>query len=145
MAIMNQRSRISYRAFSLGLAVVFALVGGVFIFLPRGMLAFFNGVSRRMGMSPGPAELSFFGVLAAAYMYVVTILAWFMYRFPGERIYPLILGQAKLVSSLLSFGMFFFQAPWLIYLVNGIVDGGLGLVVLMMFFRVRTAAGRGVF
>ncbi|MGZ5480142.1 MAG: hypothetical protein ACXWGZ_11145, partial [Candidatus Aminicenantales bacterium] len=78
------------------------------------------------------------------YMYVVTILAWFMYRFPGEKIYPLILCQAKLASSLLSFLMFFFHAPWLVYLVNGIVDGGLGLVVLMMFFNVRAAAGRGV-
>jgi hypothetical protein len=143
MPIMPERSRKTYRIFSLGLAVVFALVGGVFLFLPRGMLAFFNGVSHRLGMSPGPAESSFFGVLAAAYMYVVTILAWSMYRFPGEKIYPLILGQAKLASSLLSFAMFFFQAPWLITLVNGIVDGGLGLVVLMMFLRVRAAGGRG--
>lgn len=141
---MNERSRASYRAFSLGLAVVFALVGGVFLFLPRETLAFFNAVSRRLGMIEGPAERSFFGVLAAAYMYVVTILAWFMYRSPGEKIYPLILGQAKLASSLLSFLMFFFQAPWLIYLVNGIVDGGLALIVLMLFLEVRSASGGGV-
>ena len=141
---MHERSRAPYRAFSLSLAVVFALVGGVFLFLPREMLTFFNAVSRRLGMIEGPAERSFFGVLAAAYMYVVTILAWFMYRFPGEKIYPLILGQAKLASSLLSFLMFFFHAPWLVYLVNGIVDGGLGLIVLMMFFRVRAASGTEV-
>lgn len=141
---MHERSRASYRAFSFGLAVVFALVGGVFLFLPREMLTFFNAVSRRLGMIEGPAERSFFGVLAAAYMYVVTVLAWCMFRFPGEKIYPLILGQAKIASSLVSFLMFFFQAPWLVYLVNGIVDGGLGLVVLMMFLRVRGAAGRGV-
>ena len=140
---MHERSRASYRAFSFGLVLVFALVGGVFLFLPREMLTFFNAVSRRLGMIEGPAERSFFGVLAAAYMYVVTVLAWCMFRFPGEKTYPLILGQAKIASSLLSFLMFFFQAPWLIYLVNGIVDGGLGLVVLMMFLRVRAAAGRG--
>ncbi len=140
---MRERSRASYRAFSLGLAVVFALVGGVFLFLPREMMTFFNAVSRRLGMIEGPAERSFFGVLAAAYMYVVTVLAWRMFRFPGEKIYPLILGQAKIASSLLSFLMFFFQAPWLVYLVNGIVDGGLGLVVLMVFLRVRAAAARG--
>ncbi len=140
---MHERSRTFTKVFSLGLAVVFALVGGVFLLLPREMLAFFNAVSRRLGMSEGPVERSFFGVLAAAYMYVVTILAWSMYRFPGEKIYPLVLGQAKIASSLLSFLMFFFQAPWLIYLVNGIVDGGLGLVVLMMFLRVRAASGRG--
>ena len=140
---MPERPRAAYKAFSLGLAVVFALVGGVFLFLPRETLTFFNDVSLRLGMTEGPAEPSFFGVLAAAYMYVVTILAWCMFRSPGEKIYPLILGQAKIASSLLSFMMFFFQAPWLIYLVNGIVDGGLGLVVLMMFLRVRAAAGRG--
>ncbi len=141
---MLEPSRSSYRASSLGLAVIFALVGGVFLFLPREMLAFFNAVSRRWGMSEGPVERSFFGVLAAAYMYVVTLLAWFMYRFPGERIYPLILWQAKLASSLLSFLMFFFYAPWLILLANGIIDGGLGLVVLLMFLKVRSSAGRGV-
>ncbi len=140
---MPEGPRAAYKAFSLGLAVVFALVGAVFLFLPRGTLTFFNDISLRLGMTEGPAEPSFFGVLAAAYMYVVTILAWSMYRSPGEKIYPLILGQAKIASSLLSFMMFFFQAPWLIYLVNGIVDGGLGLIVLMMFLRVRAAAGRG--
>ncbi|MGE5740637.1 MAG: hypothetical protein ACM32H_01265 [Candidatus Aminicenantes bacterium RBG_16_66_30] len=140
---MREGSRASYKAFSLGLAVVFALVGGVFLFLPRETLAFFNDISRRLGMTEGPAERSFFGVLAAAYMYVVTILAWSMYRFPGERIYPLILCQAKLASSLLSFLMFFFHAPWLIYLVNGIVDGGIGLAVLALFLKARGAAAGG--
>ncbi len=141
---MDERSRSAYKALSLGLAVVFALVGGVFLFLPREMLTFFNDISRRLGMIEGPAERSFFGVLAGAYMYVVTILAWSMSRFPEDKTYPLILCQAKIASSLLSFVMFFFHAPWLICLVNGIVDGGLGLIVLMMFFKVRASAARGV-
>ena len=139
---MNERSRAFTKAFSLGLAVVFALVGGVFLVLPRETLSFFNALSRRLGMVEGPADRSFFGVLAVAYMYVVTVLAWRMYRSPREKIFPLLLGQAKVVSSLLSFLMFAIQAPWLIYLVNGIVDGGLGIIVLTMYIRMRAEAGR---
>ena len=139
---MNERSRAFYKAFSLGLTVVFALVGGVFLILPRETLSFFNALSRRLGMVEGPAERSFFGVLAVAYMYVVTVLAWRMYRSPREKIFPLLLGQAKVASSLLSFLMFAVHAPWLIYLVNGIVDGGLGIIVLTMYIRMRAEAGR---
>ena len=142
---MTSQTRTAYRVFSLGLAVIFVSVGGVFLILPREMIAFFNGISRSLGMVEAPsAGPSFFGVLAVAYMTVVTILAWRMYRSPTEKLYPLLLGQAKIASALLSFLMFAFHAPWLVYLVNGIVDGGLGLVVLLMFFKVRAAAGRGV-
>ena len=139
---MTERSVASSRAFSLGMAAIFALVGGAFLILPRETLSFFNALSRRLGMIEGPAERSFFGVLAAAYMYVVTVLAWRMYKAPREKIYPLLLGQAKVASSLLSFLMFAVHAPWLIYLVNGIVDGGLGIIVLAMYLKVRAGAGR---
>jgi len=138
---MDERSRVFYRAFSLALAVIFALVGGVFLILPQEMLAFFNTLSRRLGMAEGPAERSFFGILAVAYMYVVTVLAWLMYRSPREKIFPLLLGQAKIASSLVSFLMFAVLAPWLIFLVNGIVDGGIAIIVLAMYFRVRARAG----
>jgi len=37
--------------------------------------------------------------------------------------------------------MFAAEAAWLIYLVNGIVDGGLGLIVLAMYFRVKAGSG----
>jgi hypothetical protein len=140
MADMNERSRATYKALSLGLALVFAVVGGIFLVLPRETLAFFNGISRRLGMIEGPAERSFFGVLAAAYMYVVTVLAWLMYRFPGEKTYPMLLANAKLASSALSFLLFAVHAPWLIYLVNGIVDAMLGFIALMMLARAK--AGR---
>lgn len=138
---MKGRSRTLYRAFSLGLAVIFALVGGVFLILPQETLSFFNTLSRRLGMVEGPAERSFFGVLAVAYMTIVTVLAWRMYRSPRERIFPLLLGQAKIASSVLSFLLFAVQAPWLIYLVNGAVDGGLGILVLAMSRRVRARDG----
>jgi len=141
---MNERSRTLYRAFSLGLAVVFALVGGVFLILPQETLSFFNTLSRRLGMVEGPAEPSFFGALAVAYMYMVTVLAWLMYRSPRERVFPLLLGQAKIASSALSFLLFAVHAPWLIYLVNGAVDGGLGILVLAMYRRARAGdSGEG--
>ena len=138
---MNERSRRLYRALSLGLAVVFALVGGVFLILPQETLSFFNTLSRRLGMVEGPAERSFFGALAVAYMYMVTVLAWLMYRSPRERVFPLLLGQAKIASSVLSFLLFAVHAPWLIYLVNGAVDGGLGILVLAMYRRARAGDG----
>ncbi len=135
--MMNERSRAASRAFGLGLAIVFAVVGALFVFWPGAVLEFFNTVSRRLGMREGPVERSFFGVLAAAYMFVVTLLAWFMYKRPGEKVYPWLLAQAKIASSILSFLMFVLHAPWLIYLANGIVDGFIGLAVLFVFFRVR--------
>ena len=138
---MNKRSHSSYKVFSLGLALIFAAVGAIFLVLPRETLAFFNAMSRRLGMVEGPAERSFFVALAVGYMYVVTVLAWLMYRSPREKIYPLLLAQAKLASSVLSFVMFAAEAAWLIYLVNGIVDGGLGLIVLAMYFRVKAGSG----
>ena len=138
---MNNRSLTRYRAVGLGMAVAFAIVGGLFLFLPGGVITFFNTLSGHLGMSKAPlADRSFFGVLAVAYMYLVTLLAWFMYRVPGQKLYPLLLGHAKFASSFLSFGMFFFHAPLLIYLINGIVDAGLGLLALVMFFSVRTQA-----
>ncbi len=140
---MSDRATTAYRAVSLTMAMIFALVGVVFLVVPRETLAFFNALSRRLGMAEGTAERSFFGVLAVAYMYVVTALAWLMYRWPREKLYPLLLAQAKIASSLLSFLMFALQAPWLVYLANGIVDGALGLLVLAMYFRVRAGASGG--
>jgi hypothetical protein len=135
---MKIRSLGLYRAVGLGMAVTFAIVGGLFLFLPGGVIAFFNNLSDHLGISKAPlAERSFFGVLAVAYMYFVTLLAWCIYRAPGQKIYPLLLGHAKFASSFLSFGMFFFQAPLLIYLINGIVDAGLGILALVMFFGVQ--------
>lgn len=135
---MDDRSRASYRALSLGLALIFALVGAVFLLLPHGTLVFFNSMSRRLGMAEGPTDRWFFSVLAVAYMYVVTVLAWLMYRSPREKAFPFLLAQAKLASAALSFLMFAIQGPWLIYLANGVVDAAIGILVLTMYFRVRS-------
>jgi hypothetical protein len=87
-------------------------------------------------MTPSPENgLDFFLILAAAYMYLVTVLAWMMGRHAENSIFPLLLVNGKLASSLLSFGFFFISKPYLIFLVNGIVDGLIGCGVLLLYFR----------
>ncbi len=126
-----------YRLVSLALALGFAAAGLVFLLFPDETLSLGWGT---IGSPVG--ENRFFLILASAYMYVVTALAWSMYRSPDEPIYPLILCQAKGVSSALSFGLFLLQKPVPIYLANGIVDGALALVVLLMFRSVAKTRRR---
>jgi len=126
------------KAMSLFLAAVFAAVGLIFLLFPRGVLRFFNFVSRPLGMARAPeVGYQFYLILAAAYMYVVARLAWLMFRQPWNRVYPMLLWQAKLASSLVSFCLFFLHQPYLIYLVNGIIDGAIGLVVLFIYLKMQ--------
>jgi len=125
-----------YKRTSYLLATVFAAVGLIFLFAPDWLIGFFNGISGRLGMTPSPENgLDFFLILAAAYMYLVTVLAWMMGRHAENSIFPLLLVNGKLASSLLSFGFFFISKPYLIFLVNGIVDGLIGCGVLLLYFR----------
>jgi hypothetical protein len=127
-----------YKSTSYLLAIVFAAVGLIFLFAPDGLIGFFNRISGRLGMTPSPENgLEFFLVLAAAYMYLVTALAWMMGRHAENPIFPLLLVNGKIASSLLSFGFFFISKPYLIFLVNGIVDGLIGGGVLLLYFRTK--------
>jgi hypothetical protein len=126
-----------YRLVSLALALGFAAAGLVFLLFPDETLSLGRGA---VGSPAG--ENRFFLILASAYMYVVTALAWSMFRSPDEPIYPRILSQAKGVSSALSFGLFLLQNPAPIYLANGVVDAVLALVVLLMFRRVAKTRRR---
>ncbi len=120
------------------LAGIFAVVGAVFLLLPARLLGFFNGLSLALGMERVPeTEPGFFLVLAAAYMAVVTALAWRIAKRPEEKIYPQLLAFSKIVSSVLSLGFFAFHAPSLIYLANGVVDGLLGLFALVLVKSIR--------
>lgn len=123
----------TYRWAGLLLAEVFALVGVTFLLAPGGVLAFFNRLSPYVGLPAGPAEgTGFFLILAVAYMYLVIMLAFLMYRHPDNPWFPLLLTHAKLASAALSLGLFLFHRPLLIYLANGLVDGFLGLGVLVL-------------
>lgn len=132
-----------YRAVSLSLAAVFAAVGLVFLLQPGGVLEFFNFLARHLGMIESPqVGHQFYLVLAVAYMYAVTLLAWMMFRHPRDRSYPLLLLNAKISSSLLSFALFVLHQPYLVYLTNGIVDGAIGLVVLYFYGRLTPGPAR---
>lgn len=127
-----------YRAISLGLAVVFAGVGLLFLLLPGSLLRLFNDLSVSFGLSSSSIEgINFYIILAVGYMYVVALLAWLMSVHPEEHLLPVLLLNAKLASSLLSFVFFFYVSHALIYLVNGLVDGLIGAGVFLMDRRLR--------
>lgn len=124
----------TYRMISLGLAVGFACVGLLFLLFPGTVLRFFNGISVSIGLEATSVEgAGFYLVLAVGYMYLVALLAWFMFRDPGNRAYSLLLVNAKLASSILSIVFFLCVSRALIYLANGLVDGLIGAGVFWMY------------
>ena len=124
-----------YRMTALALAVAFAAVGLVFLFAPGALQDAFDSLGRQAGikgMPVGDAESGLFRVLAVAYMYVVTILAWMMFRRPADPVWPALLAQAKFASALVSILLFALGESYLVYAANGLVDGLIGMVVLLL-------------
>ncbi len=127
-----------YRVASLALAVIFAAVGILFMTLPDGVITFFNTISSPFGMPDSPLTgFNFYLVLAAGYMYVVTVLAFMMYRFPEKIHFPLLLTHAKFASSVLALALFLFQTGCLIYITNFIVDAFIGFLALGFYLKMR--------
>jgi len=128
----------SFRILGYGMAAVFAAVGFLFLLVPGRVVGFFNALSGPLGMAaapvPGP---SLFTGLAVAYMVIVARLAWGMARDPWNGAYSGTLALAKLASAVLSFALFAAHAPFLIYLVNGAVDGLIGISVILLRRRFR--------
>ena len=123
----------TYRALSLCGAIVFAIVGALFLLLPGGTLGFFSDMSSSVGLEPTPVESGvLYHVLAVGYMYLVTLLAWFMFRHPNNRLLPVLLLNAKSASSILSFVFFFGMSHTLIFLTNGVMDGSIAVGVYLM-------------
>jgi hypothetical protein len=88
-----------------------------------------------LGLAPAPARPgSFFPILAVAYMYLVTLLAWLMYRKPHNALLPMLLAQGKFASSILSLVFFFGRAPYLVCLANAVTDGLIGALVIWLHF-----------
>ncbi len=129
-----------YKLASLSMAAVFAIVGGLFLFVPDGVFGFFNTLSSSLGMAAMPMSgFSFFLILAVGYMYLVTVLAVFMFRYPENRAFPILLANAKLASSVLSLAFFLSVDRYLIFLVNCCIDGAIGLFVLILVRQRKTA------
>jgi hypothetical protein len=118
------------------LAIVFAITGLLFLFVPDQVLILFNTLSTSLGMPASPVTgWNFYLILTVGYMYVVTVLAFLMYRYPENKYFPQLLAQAKIVSSLLSMALFLFHAHYLIYLSNFIIDGLIGIAVITLYVR----------
>ena len=127
-----------YKTCSLLMAILFAVVGFIFLFLSNGVLIFFNFISTYAGIKQSPVEgLNFYLILAAGYMYLVTILAYMMYKHPDNRYFPLLLTNAKFASSILSFCFFILNQPYLIYITNCIIDGSIGILVLYFYLTIK--------
>ena len=127
-----------YSSVSLCLSLIFAIVGLIFLFVPDDVFLLFNSVSRLLGYPE--SSLPSFGlyqVLAVGYMYLVTLLAYFMYKYPENKFFPLLLIHGKSASSLLSLYLFFFHLPSLLFLTNGIVDGMIATGVFVLYRKSR--------
>ena len=130
-----------YKPISLSLALAFAATGMLFLFAPHNVLALFNSLSSWWGMSQTPETgFSLYLILAVGYMYLVTVLAFLMFRHPENRSFALLLINAKVASSVLSLAFFLLQAHYLIYLANFVVDGLIGIVVLALYVSARRVA-----
>jgi hypothetical protein len=125
-----------YRPVSIVLMLLFAVTGLLFLFIPGQVLNLFNGVSASLGMPQSPVTgLSFYLILAVGYMYLVTVLAFLMYRHPENKYFPQLLAHAKIASSVLSVTLFLLDAYYLIYLANFVIDGFIGALVAILYFK----------
>ena len=130
-----------YKTVSLILTFLFAVTGLLFLAVPDRALIFFNSISSSMGMPESPLTgLNFYLILTVGYMYLVTALAFLMYRHPENKYLPQLLAQAKLASSLLSLALFLFQAHYLIYLANFIIDGVIAAIVMWLYIKIGRLA-----
>ena len=135
------RWRATYQISARVMAVVFAIVGLLFLTSGGGVLRFFNSLSAGLNLEQAPVDATdLFLVLAVGYMYLVTLLAWLMARHPENRFFPMLLMNAKFASSFLSIAFFMFHHQYLIYVTNGVVDGCIGVFVLILSQTTRKAA-----
>jgi len=127
-----------YKLFSLTIAVIFAAVGLIFLFFPDSVLIFFNSISGYFGLPQSPTQgIDFYLILAVAYMYLVTIIAWMMYRYPKQKIYPFLLAHGKIASSVISIYLFLTYQHYLIFLANFIIDGFIGIAALYFMKMIK--------
>ena len=127
-----------YRFGGLCLGVIFAAVGILFLFGPMSVVLFFNNLAGRWGLGEAPLPgASLYLALAAAYMSVVTLLAFGMHNRPEERVYSTLLVQAKSASAVISVLLCFIAGLQLILVANAAVDGAIALAVALIAYRGR--------
>lgn len=125
-----------YRMISITMAVIFFTVGLIFLFIPANVFGFFNYLSDYLGMKTSISNVDqVYLILAVSYMYVVSLLAFFMFKNPTKGIFSLLLSHAKLSSSFVSLYFIFTRGIYLIYIVNFILDGLIGLLAIYLYNR----------
>jgi hypothetical protein len=133
----------SDKTISLVLALTFAAVGSLFLLRPDAAVRFMNGLGRGWGFPEAPLTgANFYLGLAAGYMYLVTVLAWMMYRDPAVPLLPLLLAHAKGASSLFSLGLFVFHRSCFIYAANGVVDLTLAVLAAALWAKRKRRAAQ---
>jgi uncharacterized membrane protein YhhN len=126
-----------YKLTSLSLSIIFGIVGLIFLVIPEHVLNFFNKISPSLGFMESPVQgVGFYLILAVAYMYLVMMLAYLMYKHPENPTFPFLLISGKSASSILSFVVFVIDYQFLIYLTNGIVDGLIAIGVFLLSRKV---------
>lgn len=115
------------------LAYTFAAVGLIFLIAPNGTVGVINAAGAWFRVFP-PApqsDLRFWLSLAAAYMALVTALAWQIANDPrGRRALMPLLALGKSVSSLTCLLYFVFDRPTFLYFLNFLTDGSIAVTVL---------------
>lgn len=131
------------------LAVIFAVVGLLFCFLPDQVSETLTDIGDWFGnfAAPPGVGLRLWLTLAFAYMVVIAGICLIAQADP-VRYRPLILllAAGKAASSLAALGFFIFQDDVFIYLLNFLVDGSLVLVALWLWLlsgRIGRAAAPG--
>jgi hypothetical protein len=122
-----------------GLAVSFAVVGSLFVLAPDGTIRVLNAVGGALGsFTPAPeSALRFWLSLGAAYMVLVTLLAWVAQRdLRRHRDLLWILAAGKAVSSLTCLVYYLFSMDAFVYLANFVVDGSIALTAIKIWVDV---------
>lgn len=128
----------SYKLVSLALSIIFGIVGIIFLAIPAQVLSLFNAIALDYGLPASPTQgAGFFLILAVAYMYLVSMLAFMMYKNPENSSFPLLLITGKSVSSIVSILFIIVHGGCLIYMVNAITDGSIALGVFLLNRKIR--------
>ena len=130
-----------YKPVSLTLMILFAITGLLFLFIPDRVLGLFNALSSFLNLPQAPVTgHGIYVILTGGYMYLVTMLAFLMFKHPQSKYFPFLLIHAKIVSSVLSLAMFVVQGHYLIYLANFLVDGFIAAGVAALYFKMGRLA-----
>jgi hypothetical protein len=123
--------------------VSFLVVGTAFFFAPDGVMETIHGWGQALGDFPAlpPVGARFWVALSAAYMAVVTALAFAVWVSPRDNAGLLVfLAVGKATSSLTTGYLFCVDRPAFAYLLNFLVDGSIAVVCLAAFASLAWSA-----